>query len=116
MLSPAAHAVENSTTTLAIGLASVTFSLIGIGRRGTRQLKKRKTKSDQTHTGIAADLAMKRLLVLLPLLALASCSYPSKQEAEIACYEWASKGGEYIYIDRDTSYDWGKSLDLVQGK
>ena len=59
---------------------------------------------------------MKRVLLLLPLLALASCSYPSKQEAEIACYEWASKGGEYIYIDRDHDYDWEKSLDLVQGK
>ena len=31
---------------------------------------------------------MKRLLLLLPLLALASCGYPSKHEAEFACDEW----------------------------
>ena len=31
---------------------------------------------------------MKRILLLLPLLALASCSYPSKYEAEFACDEW----------------------------
>ena len=75
-----------------------------------------RTGSVHSHTGIAADRVMKRLLLLLPLLTLASCSYPSKQEAEIACYEWASKGGEYIYIDKDYDYDWEKSLDLVQEK
>ena len=41
---------------------------------------------------------MKKLLLLLPLLALASCSYPSKYEAKTACDEWVEKGGEYIYM------------------
>ena len=49
---------------------------------------------------------MRKLLLLLPLLALASCSYPSKYEAEAACDEWARKGGKYIYVrykDNQTS-------------
>ena len=49
---------------------------------------------------------MKKLFLLLPLLALASCSYPSKYEAEAACDEWARKGGRYIYVrykDNQTS-------------
>ena len=49
---------------------------------------------------------MKKLLLLLPLLALSSCSYPSKYEAEAACDRWARKGGKYIYVrykDNQTS-------------
>ena len=41
---------------------------------------------------------MKKLLLLLPLLALASCRYPSKYEAETACDEWVDKGREWIYM------------------
>ena len=41
---------------------------------------------------------MIKLLALLSLLALASCSYPSKYEAKAACGEWEKKGGKYIYV------------------
>ena len=41
---------------------------------------------------------MRKLLLLLPLLTLASCSYPSKYEAKAACGEWVNRGGEYIHF------------------
>ena len=54
---------------------------------------------------------MIKLLALLPLLALASCSYPSKYEAETACYEWVKKGGSYIYVRKNSL-----ARDFVAGK
>ena len=56
---------------------------------------------------------MKRLLLLLPLLGLASCSYPSKQEAKTACDQWVEKGGMYVWKSPEM---WRKNeWDLING-
>lgn len=59
---------------------------------------------------------MIKLFALLPLLALASCGYPSKYEAEAACDEWVEKGGEYIYLRMNPKFSIGMILDLEVGR
>ena len=60
---------------------------------------------------------MKRLLLLLSLLALASCGYPSKLEADSACDEWVTRGGEYFYLrDSDEGLYGGATSDYLTGK
>ena len=55
---------------------------------------------------------MKRLSVVLLLLGLAGCKYPSKIQADEACLEWWKKGETVTYTRNTTRQERSRDGDI----